>query len=125
MRLKLHKDKVISTTSHGDIVGLYVRIEEKRDMAIASIKGTAIELPIDTEIILAEMSPQEADELITWWNSDKEQGTELHEEAISMSADEGLGCNDPESLDAELQEMESLREEEEREQEYNEDEPER
>lgn len=49
MTLKLYRDKIISIVNSQDLVGVYVKIKNK-------------------EVLLAEMSPKKADEIIKLWN---------------------------------------------------------
>ncbi len=58
MKLKLHRDKVISVARGKDLVGVYVKLELDR------IIGTEI-----CDVLLAGFSPEKADAIIKLWNS--------------------------------------------------------
>ena len=67
MKLKLHRDKVVSIVKGKSLVGVYIRVNE--NTTANTINGHyAIELP-EAEILLAEISPAKADKFIKLWNS--------------------------------------------------------
>ena len=59
MKLKLYRDKILSITNKGELVGVYVIYKwehcGKDDFG--------------NEILLAEMSPEKADKIIKLWNN--------------------------------------------------------
>lgn len=54
MKLKLYRDRVISIARGQDLVGVYVKLPKQ-----------------GVELLLAEMSPEKADEIIKLWNGVK------------------------------------------------------
>lgn len=56
MKLKLHRDKVVSIVKGKSLVGIYILT----DIGRFSKRGT--------ELLLAEMSPAKADKIIKLWN---------------------------------------------------------
>lgn len=59
MKLKLHRDKVVSVVRGRDLVGVYVKVGEDELFNRAPAM----------EILLAEMSPKKADAIIKLWNT--------------------------------------------------------
>jgi uncharacterized secreted protein with C-terminal beta-propeller domain len=64
MKLKLHRDKVISIVKGKDLVGVYV----KTNVNMIGDDEDDIVVPKGTEILLAEMHPKKADAIIKLWN---------------------------------------------------------
>lgn len=65
MKLKLHRDIVISIVKGKDLVGVYV----KTTVNMIGDDEDDIVVPKGTNILLAEFSPQKADTIIKLWNN--------------------------------------------------------
>jgi len=67
MKLKLERDKVISGTEKGDLVGVYVKYphfrEDEQDND--GMKGVYHEVE---DVLLGEFPPEQADKIISLWN---------------------------------------------------------
>lgn len=66
MKLKLYRDKVISMVKGKDLVGVYIKYPHFWEDKESHFERDFIP---EKEILLAEMSPQKANEIIKLWNS--------------------------------------------------------
>lgn len=67
MKLKLHRDKVISIVKGTDMVGVYIVTTRHSDRL--SKDGIEYEIPKGATILLAEFSTTKADKIIKLWNN--------------------------------------------------------
>jgi hypothetical protein len=66
MRLKLHRDKVVSVVRGKDLVGVYIMFPHFK---VRDERGVSKRGEYDIELLLAEMSPAKADKIIKIWNN--------------------------------------------------------
>jgi len=73
MKLKLHRDKVISIVKGRQLVGVYVIVEPKNNGIYYENKektgGKLLNIKKPVNVMLAEMSPTKADKIIKLWNT--------------------------------------------------------
>jgi flagellar motility protein MotE (MotC chaperone) len=74
MKLKLHRDKVISVVRGKDLVGVYAKITPKdralyyENKILGEKYGYEFKIENELAVMLAEMSPEKADKIIELWN---------------------------------------------------------
>ena len=64
MKIKLRRDKVVSMTSKGDKVGVYIIMPHH-----LWVDEDTIGVQKGSHILLAEMSPNKADQILKLWNA--------------------------------------------------------